>query len=139
MPLDLEINIGPSKYVDLPHGKVFIEHGDINLSQGHFKMLPKYDKGMQVAQRLHIRLLLRKGEVFFNTQAGFPYLQLAKFKEKTPIFDSYMKDYILGTVDVVALAGYRSELSNMKRSVDVKFEAVTQDNNPVTVIKEIDV
>lgn len=138
MPLDLEVNLG-ADYLDGEKNKVLIEHGDFVIKDGKFKMVPEKDLGRQVGQRLHVRLLLRKGEVFFNTNAGFPYLQLSKFKEKTNIFDSYMKRYISDTVGVTQLSRYNAEMSRGARKVSVDFEVLTSANTLVDTVKEINV
>lgn len=103
--IDLQLNLG-GDYND--SSGIAVEKGDFLLRNGKFSLVADDNLGYQVGQRLHVRLNLYRGEVFFNTSAGFPYLDISKFKKSTGIFDSYMKTYIVQTDGVSKLSGYSS-------------------------------
>lgn len=139
MPLDLELNLG-ADYIDgIGNRRITIEHGDFQIRKGKFKIIPTDDTGRQVGQRLHVRLLLRKGEVFFDTAAGFPYLQLSKFKEGTPIFDSFMQRYISDTTGVDRITSYHTEMSVGRRRINTDFSVVTASGDALQTVKEIEI
>lgn len=133
--IDLQINIG-GDYVD---SGIAVEHGDFVIRGGKFLMVAEDDLPRQVGQRLHVRLLLHRGEVFFNTAAGFPYTDIGKFKRSTGIFDTYMKAYIIATDGVDKLGTYTSSLDNKTRLQSVNFEVYLANGESVTQSQEIDV
>lgn len=137
--IDFQINLG-GDYVD-GHGDdaIVVEHGDFVLRDGKFLLVPEDDIAQQVGQRLHVRLLLRRGEVFFNTLAGFPYADIGKFKRSSGIFDSYMKSYILATDGVYKLKSYGSSMDSRERKQSVRFEVTTKSDETIEISKELDV
>ena len=115
--IDLQLNLG-GDYMD---SDVAVEHGDFAILGGKFRMIPEDDLPRQVGQRLHVRLLLRRGEVFFNNVAGFPYADLGKFKRGSGLFDMYMKSYIVATDGVDKMQNFSSTLDNRTRTQSVRF------------------
>ncbi|XAO54244.1 baseplate wedge subunit [Yersinia phage vB_YenM_P778] len=139
MPLDLELNLGAAYSEDLGNSKVWVDYGDFKIPKGKFKVIPKDDTGLQVGQRLHVRLLLRRGEVFFDTLAGFPYVQLSKFKRTSEVFDTYMKSYIVDTAGVSNLQRYSSVLDKYERNLHISFDVTTQSGDLVSYTQELPV
>lgn len=131
--IDLQLNLG-GDYVD---SDIAVEHGDFAIRGGKFLLVPEDDLSRQVGQRLHIRLLLHYGEVFFNTSAGFPYLSVTKFKRTSGIFDMYMKSYIVATDGVDKLQSYGSSLTKKTRVEEVRFEVLLANGERYTAEQEI--
>lgn len=133
--LDLQLNLG-GDYMD---SDIAVEHGDFAIRNGKFLMVGEQDLSRQVGQRLHVRLLLHRGEVFFNTSAGFPYTDIGKFKQSSGIFDTYMKSYLINTDGVDKLQSYASSLNAGTRIQSVDFEVLISDGSAVTQTQEIEV
>lgn len=133
--IDLSLNLAG----DYSDSGVSVVNGDFNIRNGKFYLVDKDDIAYQVGQRLHVRLLMRRGEVFFNTQAGFPYVDISKFKRQSGIFDTYMKSYIIATDGVKQLTSYQSANNAGTRVEDVRFGVLVADNQVVNIVQEIDV
>ena len=133
--LDLQLNLGGG-YSD---SDIYVEHGDFAIRNGKFNLVAEEDVGRQVGQRLHVRLLLHRGEVFFNTAAGFPYTEISKFKQSTGIFDSYMKSYIMNTDGVTKLQSYSANLDNGNRVNSVRFAVTVTNGQTIETQQEFNV
>lgn len=133
--IDLQLNLA-GDYAD---SDVAIEHGDFVIRGGKFLMVPEDDLPRQVGQRLHVRLLLHRGEVFFNTSAGFPYTDISKFKRASGIFDTYMKAYLVATDGVDKLQSYSSQLDKRNRVENVKFGVLLANGETINTTQEIEV
>lgn len=134
--IDLQVNIGGG-YNDVDN--IHVENGDFALRGGKFHLVPEDDLAMQVGQRLHVRLLLRRGEVFFNTNAGFPYTDVSKFKRSTGIFDTYMKSYIIATDGVTKMQRYAPVLDHATRMETVNFDVTVTDGQTINISQEVDI
>lgn len=134
--IDLKINLA-GDYTDVDD--ISVAHGDFQIRGGKFQMVAEDDLPTQVGQRLHIRLLLHRGEVFFNTNAGFPYTDISKFKRSTGIFDTYMKAYLVATDGVTKLDRYISDLDGQNRVQNVRFDSLITDGQTITTNQEFDV
>lgn len=137
--IDLELNLGGDYTDGTGEDAIMVAKGDFSIRNGKFSLVPADDLGRQVGQRLHVRLGLRRGEVFFNTAAGFPYTDLSKFKRQTGLFDTYMKAYIIATDGVDQLIGYRSENDGETRSQNVTFDVIVASSRVITITQELDV
>ena len=133
--IDLKINLG-GDYVD---SDIAVEHGDFEIRGGKLLMVAGDDLARQVGQRLHIRGLLHRGEVFFNTAAGFPYAAISKFKQSSGIFDMYMKSYLISTDGVDKMESYSSQLDKETRVQRVRFEVLLANGERYTNSQEIEV
>lgn len=133
--IDLQLNLA-GDYAD---SDVAVEHGDFALFNGKFRLVAEDDFPRQVGQRLHVRLLLHRGEVFFNTSAGFPYTDISKFKSASGIFDTYMKSYLVATDGVDKLQSYSSNLDKRKRIQGVKFGVLLANGEALNTTQEIEV
>ena len=126
MSTDFKLNLGAGYVRKLGDETIYIEHGDLDIdSSGNIKLIPEDETITQVAQKIHIRCYLRRGELFFNLDAGFPYNQISKFKGSKTIFDNYMEDYLLETEGVANLISYNSDLNNQTRGITVTFAVTT--------------
>lgn len=126
MSTDFKLNLNAGYMRKLGDDTIYIEHGDLDIdSAGNIKLIPEEDNTTQVAQKIHIRCYLKRGELFFNLDAGFPYLQISKYKNAKTLFDNYMEEYLLDTEGVSDLTTYESTLNNSSRLINVKFEATT--------------
>lgn len=133
--IDMRLNLG-GDYMD---SDVAVEHGDFQILGGKLMMIAEDDLPRQVGQRLHVKLLLRRGEVFFNTSAGFPYADLGKFKRGSGIFDMYMKSYIVATDGVDKLQSYASDLDNRTRVQSVRFGVLLANGESMDTTQELEV
>lgn len=133
--LDLQLNLA-GDYAD---SDVAVEHGDFAILNGKFNLIAEDNLPRQVGQRLHVRLLLHRGEVFFNTSAGFPYTDISKFKRASGIFDTYMKSYIVATSGVDKLQTYGSSLDKGKRVQNVRFGVLLANGEALNTTQEIEV
>lgn len=133
--IDLQLNLA-GDYAD---SDIAVEHGDFAILNGKFKLVAEDDLPRQVGQRLHVRLLLHRGEVFFNTAAGFPYTDISKFKRASGIFDTYMKAYLVATDGVDKMQTYSSSLSKRGRVQSVKFGVLLANGESLNTTQEIEV
>lgn len=140
--IDLQLNLGGEyAYVqeDVVSPKHTVAHGDFAIINGKFQLVPDDDLARQVGQRLHVRLNLYRGEVFFNTAAGFPYLDMSKFKRGSAIFDTNMKSYIIATDGVNNLQRYSSALDRANRVENVSFDVGIGSGQTVNINQEFNV
>ncbi|CCA66284.1 putative baseplate wedge protein [Erwinia phage FIfi106] len=126
MSTDFKLNLGAGYMRKLGNDVIYIAHGDLDIdASGNIKIIPEDDNVTQVAQKIHIRCYLKRGELFFNLDAGFPYIQISKYKNAKTIFDNYMEEYLLETEGVASLTSYNSTLDNFTRQISVQFAATT--------------
>ncbi|AEJ81294.1 putative baseplate wedge subunit [Erwinia phage Rouille] len=126
MSTDFKLNLGAGYMRKLGNDVIYIAHGDLDIdASGNIKIIPEDDNVTQVAQKIHIRCYLKRGELFFNLDAGFPYIQISKYKNAKSIFDNYMEEYLLETEGVASLTSYNSTLDNFTRQISVQFAATT--------------
>lgn len=126
MSTDFKLNLGAGYMRKLGNDVIYIDHGDLDIdANGNIKIIPEDDIVTQVAQKIHIRCYLKRGELFFNLDAGFPYIQVSKYKNSKAIFDNYMEEYLLETEGVASMTSYSSTLDNFTRQISVQFSATT--------------
>ncbi len=126
MSTDFKLNLGAGYMRKLGNDVIYIDHGDLDIdANGNIKIIPEDDIVTQVAQKIHIRCYLKRGELFFNLDAGFPYIQISKYKNSKTIFDNYMEEYLLETEGVASMTSYSSTLDNFTRQISVQFSATT--------------
>lgn len=126
MSTDFKLNLGAGYMRKLGSDVIYIDHGDLDIdANGNIKIIPEDDIVTQVAQKIHIRCYLKRGELFFNLDAGFPYIQISKYKNSKSIFDNYMEEYLLETEGVASMTSYSSTLDNFTRQISVQFSATT--------------
>lgn len=126
MSTDFKLNLGAGYMRKLGNDVIYIAHGDLDIdASGNIKIIPEDDNVTQVAQKIHIRCYLKRGELFFNLDAGFPYIQISKYKNAKTLFDNYMEEYLLETEGVASLTSYNSTLDNFTRQISVQFAATT--------------
>ncbi|ACH88978.1 baseplate wedge subunit [Erwinia phage phiEa104] len=126
MSTDFKLNLGAGYMRKLGNDVIYIDHGDLDIdANGNIKIIPEDDIVTQVAQKIHIRCYLKRGELFFNLDAGFPYIQISKYKNSKSIFDNYMEEYLLETEGVASMTSYSSTLDNFTRQISVQFSATT--------------
>lgn len=75
-----------------------------------------------LAQRLKIRLLLRRGEWFPDALEGIPYVELLQSKSSKGVIDLFLQEYIQETEGLTKLTGYSSKV-NEDRQLEVSFSA----------------
>ncbi len=137
--IDLQLNLGGGYTDGTGEDAIYIEKGDFLIKNGKFLLVPEDDIPKQVGQRLHVRLMLRRGEVFFNSNAGFPYVDISEFKNSKNIFDTNMKSYILATDGVNKLQSYQSQIARESRVNEVRFAVTVKDDTTVSITQELDV
>uniref|UniRef100_A0AAU8GKF5 DUF2634 domain-containing protein n=1 Tax=Salmonella phage PMBT37 TaxID=3153515 RepID=A0AAU8GKF5_9CAUD len=126
MSTDFKLNLGAGYMRKLGNDVIYIDHGDLDIdANGNINIIPEDDIVTQVAQKIHIRCYLKRGELFFNLDAGFPYIQISKYKNSKSIFDNYMEEYLLETEGVASMTSYSSTLDNFTRQISVQFSATT--------------
>lgn len=88
-----------------------------------------------IRQRISIYLSTFRGEMFWNTSAGIPYLE----NDNNPIqllgksdkrfFDVLIREAILSREGVVSLSKYDSKVDLNSRTISISFVAVTEDGD----------
>lgn len=104
---------------------------DIDISRGAPILIISNQE--EVAQRLKIALLLRRGEWIFNIQDGVPYITsfLNQKNSKTNI-DQFMISYISNVDGVNKVIGYDSVI-NKSRQLQITVKVSTDAGNIIEV------
>lgn len=82
--------------------------GDYVFGQGPSEFL--VDSPAAVGQAAHTRLRLSRGEWFLDTTEGTPYATEILGEGTQPLYDSAIKERVLGTPGVVSIDAYSSSL-----------------------------
>lgn len=97
---------------------------DMTFGQGRANLA---DGPESVAQRVHQRLLLLKGEWFLDTDDGVPYLQEIMVKPANmPRVEYTIKRRILGTEGVSEIREFNMSLNRDTRKLQVEATVATE-------------
>lgn len=98
--------------------------GDLALSGGD--LVVTHETTDEIAQHVRVRLRMFKGEWFLNLDEGTPYYDeiLEKGVDDGRV-GNIIKQVILGTPGVAALNTFSIQLDRVTRTLNVRFEAVT--------------
>lgn len=106
-----------------PNSANFDNSPDIYVKNGQLSRNTGND---QIAQLITTRLRTFMGEYFLDQTLGVPWVQTIFEKPaNTAVFDSIIKKVILGTVGVVSLASFQSDIQG--RTYSVVFTALDAD------------
>jgi len=103
---------------------------DIALIRGELKLIE--NEAQLIRQKLNITLNTFRGEWFFNTLYGIPYLEndnndiAALSKTSLNVLNYEVRRAILDTEGVRALSGYTSEFDRRTRTVNISFSAILE-------------
>lgn len=102
--------------MDLPTGELVLSNGDLALITGSDAVL----------QDIHRRLRTFLGEWFLDIEAGVPYYQDILKKNPNPqVVATVIQNAILGTLGVIELQEFDSQLDSTARQLTVTFKALT--------------
>ena len=120
----------PDLLIDPVTNDLLLVKGEVTLIQ---------DSPELVRQRLSITLNTFRGEWFFNTRYGVPYLENTNnpvailSKTSINIFDYEIRRAISETEGVRAITSYTSELNKINRKVSVSFTVSLEDGSSLEV------
>jgi len=116
--------------------------GDLDLTNGQLSLTP--DLQTVIRQKVQITLRAFKGEYFADINLGVPYLendnnsvQLLGDRIPKDIFDTYMREAILGVDGVVSITEYSSEVNNTGESLTIEFSAQIESGEVISTTDTI--
>lgn len=102
---------------------------DLDVSQQRVRLTTTETE--EIASRVKVALLMRRGEWFEDVSLGFPYRVIASVKNNKAFFDSFLQAYLLTIPGVAQVVDYVSTVDSNTRIIDARFSVRTTNNNTI--------